>query len=355
MKSLPVDDPLTGDTIVVTSYTTATSRFLRHWIQLAGKKRLPLTKLTRAECIAEGIPLDQFQTQFEEAKAMRAEKAGTITYELRISAGLFGTSIWDEAHRLKNLVTQMLYTLIKMRHRRVLLLTASPFMRRLKDLTSILQVVAETSVTQLLASGSQKRVKVVEDYDDIRVLLAENGGSYLAADKQTQARLITALDPNAYEGIMNAHDDTPSIVRKVVPAPLSILALRRVTGQKVWVDGVEYTIAGNIPPFHCCVVELEPTAWESLYYGRAHRAKFGEEDSYQVEATEHAKGIDPPTPVGPQPVVDAETEGRENVDKRRRLQTASNNSALDNMYEYKMPADAKTVQKWYVLSKLTGQ
>ncbi|KAK3617323.1 hypothetical protein LTR56_025365 [Elasticomyces elasticus] len=153
-----------------------------------------------------------------EAKELREEGARDMRYETRVPKGVLGVSIWDEVHKLKN-------------YKRVMILTASPFMRRLRDLTSILEVVHDTSLSS--ARGVERldiSDTTVEDFYQLHEKLVACGSSYLYANAETRVELYGALDPRAYSQLMTSWDDAPTVVRKVVPAPLAILGLRRVTG-----------------------------------------------------------------------------------------------------------------------------
>ncbi|KAK5690493.1 hypothetical protein LTR17_025939 [Elasticomyces elasticus] len=351
VKSLPVDDPATGNIIIVTSYTTAAARFLTHWMRKVSDPtdRRPITALSRQECDAAGIDPSQLDSLQRDAQALKSDGAWEHVYELRIPTKLFGVSHWDEAHKMKGVGTQQLHTLKWLKHGWVILLTASPFMRRLRDLTSLLSIVLETSLPDGFHTSTERSQITVPQFAEVTSRLKACGGSYLKASDEDKAFMRRALDPMAYDTLMAEFDDSPAIVRKVVPAPLGILALRRVTGQKIMVGEKEYIIAGDIPAFYCTFVELEPNAREYTLYKRAHKLKIGEQDIDMVPAETHPRGIDPdPTPLT-NVVEDNDTEARENVDKRRRLQTCTNNAGLDNMYEYNVPANAKDVQKWYEL------
>ncbi|KAK1052070.1 hypothetical protein LTR12_001493 [Friedmanniomyces endolithicus] len=276
IRALPLNDPGTAKVIVVTSYTTAAARFLRHWmVDKKSNKRYPFTRLTRTECEEEGMDREAYITASAIAAELNEERGGKKSYELRVNPGLFGTSIWDEAHRLKNVKTMQLFTGLNLQHRRVILLTASPFMARLKDLTSILRIASETSTATVKATKTEDGTLPIEHYDHIRQVLADCGGSYLKADDRTRTQLVTALDHEAYTKLMDDHDKDSAVVRRVVPAPLGIIRLR-VTGQIFIAHGQQPTIAGSIPSFHCTVVELHPNPVEMEMYEVAHKAKFGE-------------------------------------------------------------------------------
>ncbi|KAK3616703.1 hypothetical protein LTR56_025780 [Elasticomyces elasticus] len=191
-----------------------------------------------------------------------------------------------------------------------MMLTASPFIRRLRDLTSILEVVHDTSLSS--ARGVERSDisdTTVEDFHQLHEKLVACGSSYLHANAETRVELYGALDPRAYSQLMTSWDDAPTVVRKVVPALLAILGLRRVTGQTVRASGKD----------------------EAMIYATAYGIKVEEEDTNRVEAGVHATPLDPLP--GMKPLENPDTKMHENIDKRRRLQTATNNSTLDKMYK----------------------
>ncbi|KAK3655279.1 hypothetical protein LTR22_010309 [Elasticomyces elasticus] len=79
-----------------------------------------------------------------------------------------------------------------------------------------------------------------------------------------------------------------------------------------------------------------------MIYAIAHGIKVEEEDTNRVEAGAHTTPLDPPP--GIKPLENPDTKMHENIDKRRRLQTATNNSTLDKMYTFRVRANAKEVQ-----------
>ncbi|KAI7115754.1 hypothetical protein KC316_g19059, partial [Hortaea werneckii] len=344
IRAMPPNHPRTGQYIFVTSYTTATYRLLSHWLVKKDGTRLPTSKLSAEECVRWNIDPENLAQLKIDAEDARTDSEFSRHYDLRVGPGLFGTAIWDEAHRLKNPRTQSLFTLMTLKFTRVLLLTASPYPRRLKDLSSLLRVVEHTSA----AEGAQHSFKhdlTVPDYIHAGELFAQHGRFYPAAPREVQLTLAEALGCASYQTLMQAHDSDVAIVRKVAPVPLSILGLRRVSGQKVMARGREYVIAGDIPPFHCTVVELEPNDIEYALYRRAHAAKIGEDETIIVPAQDHPQPINPPAAMRDLLDTESEIEGRDNIDKRRRLQGATFHSGLDNVHEYKLRANAKEVQK----------
>ncbi|KAK0876428.1 hypothetical protein LTR87_009729 [Friedmanniomyces endolithicus] len=210
---------------------------------------------------------------------------------------------------------------------------------------SIFRIASETSTATVKATKTKDGTLPIEHYDHIRQVLAKCSSSYLKADAQTHAKLVIALDHEAYTKLMDDHDEEGAIVRRVVPAPLGIIGLRRVTGQTGTAHDQHHTTASNIPPFHCTVVELHPNPVEMEMYEVAHKAKSGEAEVNIVAATPLAKGIPPLCSHAlPTPVEDPETTARENIDKRHRLQVATNNPALDMSYKKSVPAKAKDVR-----------
>ncbi|KAK6395837.1 hypothetical protein LTR81_026054 [Elasticomyces elasticus] len=181
-----------------------------------------------------------------------------------------------------------------------MMLTASPFIRRLRDLTSILEVVHDTSLSS--ARGVERldiSDTTVEDFHQLHEKLVACGSSYLHADAETRVELYGALDPRAYSQLMTSWDDAPTVVRKVVPALLAILGLRRVTGQTVRASGKDVIIAST------------------MIYATAYGIKVEEEDTNRVEAGVHATPLDPLP--GMKPLENPDTKMHENIDKRRRL------------------------------------
>ena len=90
---------------------------------------------------------------------------------------------------------------------------------------------------------------------------------------------------------------------------------------------------------------MEPQLFKALLLMRAYKAKLGDGDEFKVEAVPHATSMDPPVTARKQDG-DSSTESRENMDKARRLQTATNNAGLDELYRNKFSGNAKDVQKW---------
>jgi len=345
IRTLPIDNEETGNVMVVTSYNTAAKRFLRHWWFSPDGTRYPISRLTKQECKEADIPLEQFQAMLDEGCRLRDSGFGYAMYQIRVPPGLFGLGIWDEVHRLKNMWTQQMQTLLQLKQRRVLLLTASPCMRRLMDLSSILEIVSQTAEAQIMEFKKDGQ-RSIADYVQLHELLNQNGGSYLRVPDKLKPQIASLLQPGPYGELMKTQDAVPAVVRKVVPAVLSVIALRRVTGQFIKAEGKEHTIAGNIPPYHCTVVELEPDDFEYGQYWPLHVEKLGEPDQIRVEASVHAAPLQPVKGISQAPPVESDTEIRENMDKRRRLQTSTNNTGLDKFNSYHVPSKAKDVQKW---------
>jgi hypothetical protein len=345
IEALPVDNPRTGDTIIVSSYTTNATRMLRHFWNHPNGTKYPVTALTKAECAecVPPIPIDQYEAMLNRGRQLMEAGHGFRSYELRIKPHLFNVAIWDEVHRLRGFHTQQIAALLWQKFRRVLLLTASPCMRRLRDLTTILKIIAEVSVVGEKGKAAVVGERTVRDYVDFYNTLVACGGSFLHADEATRAYLATALDPDSYSALMGSFDESGVVVRQVVPAVLAIISCRRVSGQTIKVMGRDHVIAGNIPPFHCTVVELEPNDHETLLYQPLHKEKCGEDDVFRIKAQPHAR---PEKPLPGAPPPDPETEIRENVDKRRRLQAATCSLRLEQLARYQIPGKAKDVQRW---------
>ena len=121
-----------------------------------------------------------------------------------------------------------MYTLLSQRYGRVLILTASLFIRRLRDLTSILEVVNHTRKQGQYVAGLVGKRSVAE-YEQLGRELEYVGGSYLIVDKKTQDRLATLLDPAPYFDLMASFDDALAVVCKVVPSVLYLIGLRYIT------------------------------------------------------------------------------------------------------------------------------
>ncbi|KAK4904379.1 hypothetical protein LTR49_026157 [Elasticomyces elasticus] len=81
-----------------------------------------------------------------------------------------------------------------------------------------------------------------------------------------------------------------------------------------------------------------------MIYATAYGIKVEEEDTNRVEAGVHATPLDPLP--GMKPLENPDTKMHENIDKRRRLQTATNNSTLDKMYTFRVRANVKEVQTY---------
>ena len=77
-----------------------------------------------------------------------------------------------------------MYTLLSQRYSRVLILTASLFIRRLRDLTSILEVVNYTRKRGQYVAGLVGKRSVAE-YKRLGRELERVSGSYLIVDKKT--------------------------------------------------------------------------------------------------------------------------------------------------------------------------
>lgn len=100
--------------------------------------------MSEEECTEIGYSSEKFEEEHQRALDLKSERSGTTGYECRVLPGLFGNSFWDEAHTLKNTESQRVTTLLALKIKRVLLMTASPFVNRLRDLATILHIVHET-------------------------------------------------------------------------------------------------------------------------------------------------------------------------------------------------------------------
>ncbi|KAK0254794.1 hypothetical protein LTR02_005759 [Friedmanniomyces endolithicus] len=104
---------LTIEIIVVTSYTTAAARFLRHWmVDKKTNKRYPVARLARTECEEEGVDREAYITTSAIAAELDEERDGEKSFELRVMPRLFGTSIWDKTHLPKNVKIMQLFTAV---------------------------------------------------------------------------------------------------------------------------------------------------------------------------------------------------------------------------------------------------
>ncbi|KAK0854955.1 hypothetical protein LTR91_024942 [Friedmanniomyces endolithicus] len=103
----------TAKIIVVTSYTTAAARFLRHWmVDKKTNKRYPVARLARTECEEEGVDREAYITTSAIAAELDEERDGEKSFELRVMPRLFGTSIWDKTHLPKNVKIMQLFTAV---------------------------------------------------------------------------------------------------------------------------------------------------------------------------------------------------------------------------------------------------
>ncbi|KAK1084700.1 hypothetical protein LTR33_002509 [Friedmanniomyces endolithicus] len=283
----------TAKIIVVTSYTTAAARFLRHWmVDKKTNKRYPVARLARTECEEEGVDREAYITTSAIAAELDEERDGEKSFELRVMPRLFGTSIWDKTHLPKNV--------------------------------KIMQLFTATSTATVKPSKTEDGTLPIEHYDQIRQVRADCGGSYLKADDKTHAELVTALDHKVHTKLMGDHDKDGAIDRMVSSIQSQATSHRSTA------------LSSN------CTRAL--SRWRSTFEV-AHKAQFGEAEVTIVAATPHAKGI---PPLGahalPTPVEDPETEAREKIDKRRRLKVASKISAFEMFYRKNVPANAKDSQ-----------
>ncbi|KAK1047312.1 hypothetical protein LTR74_017775 [Friedmanniomyces endolithicus] len=183
IRALPLNDPETAKIIVVTSYTTAAARFPRHWmVDKETQKRYPVMTLTRTECEEESMAREAYITASAIAAELNEERSEEKSYELRVKPGLFGTSIWDEAHWPKTVKTIIFW------------------------------IAAKTSTAAVKATKTEDEILPIEHYDHIRQVLTHCSGNYLKADNKARAELVTALDHEAYTKLMDDHDKEGAIV-----------------------------------------------------------------------------------------------------------------------------------------------
>ena len=280
---------------------------------------------------------------YQRGRELKAERSGRTGFEIRVRPGLFGNSFWDEAHTLKDTRSQRVSTLLKLKLPRVLLMTASPFVNRLRDLSTMLTIIHETGAKDVITVGSGEHLTIA-DYKNIRAQMLNAGGSWLKLDGDQRASVVRCLDVGSFHALMTTHDDNGQVAREVVPAPMGTIILRRVAGQKLTVGGQEVMIGADIPSYHCTTAEVSLGPVQEEIYTRLHREKFGAPDYFVVEP-------DQPRPIDLDKHLEAhepedDLQVRENADRARSLMCAASNAGIQRLYDNKVAANAKDVQTW---------
>lgn len=345
IDGLDVLNPATANIMVVSSYSTCAARMLRLWQCRENGERYPLTRMGRDECREQGLDPDQFEELHRKAWDLKKQSTGWVASEPRARKDMFGNGVFDEAHELKGEMSLRLQAIDALAIRRLLLLTASPFVNRLRDLTTVLRLVESVAEKSMTSTGTGVDLEI-EDYKKIRAEMQEAGGSWLKLNSKQKQSIVRALHTRSFRTQMTRHDDNGDVARQIVPAPMSIFVLRRVAGQKMLVHGKEYEIAADIPPYHCTTVELKMTPIQQTIYDRVHQEKFGDPDLFIMRAE---PGKNPPVDLATHPHGPSEEEmetARENIAKARSLACASNNAGIQLLYDNDVAANAADVKKW---------
>ncbi|OBT52141.1 hypothetical protein VE04_08950 [Pseudogymnoascus sp. 24MN13] len=254
------DDPATALQIVLTTYQTFHIRTI-FFESTKGKGR--------ADDGLGGPEEDDFGDEADEAVLSR-EELRTISTK---AAGLFGTVLADEAHKLKSVFTRTHQSIARLGASRMLLITATPTINKSIDLYGILSLIWDG-----LRDGLKDRLDFSLD-DPVDVELDDYRAATLAMrqcestqfDLEELAARVKFLNPTTFKRIVSSEQQlTTGTAAAILPIILSTIQLRRVRGGEIVVDGKTEIIGGSIPLYKIITVELEMSQIQAERYAAIH-------------------------------------------------------------------------------------
>ena len=101
--------------------------------------------------------------------------------EARMEPGLIGTLVYDEIHRFRTTSALQMNMLLKLGAERCLMLSASPFMSRLRDFGIILHIV-DNFAGNLTRQKQVHEPLTVKQYEDIAQRIQKAGGNWACCE-----------------------------------------------------------------------------------------------------------------------------------------------------------------------------
>lgn len=256
VRGLDPNDPQTGRTVILTTYTTFHYRTLDTTAAIAiadSEKRTKKGRTTAAPVIDanEEIEDDDFAEVDEEILNLMVTKFQDTS--------IFDRLICDEAHKVKSPRTKSFKALADLNFRWRIMITASAMLNKPVDLVGPLSLIFQPAWSrgQVSADDYASELPAIEQ---VNSLVADASDELTAVDL---SRFLYLLEPDSFrkqalttgiDGQMNVE-----IARKVIPSLWKLFQLRRTMSDNVVVNGKAEPIGKVIPTYRCYTVELQPT------------------------------------------------------------------------------------------------
>jgi hypothetical protein len=319
-------DPATTRTVVLTTFQSWQSLVLDKSTEFYK----PDAKVT-AEQEADGPEVDYNPDAEDEASPEAEEElvTGEVNIKrervkrctLRMDPETFGVIIIDEAHRVKNPLALQTSAILNAKY---ILVTATPFKTHVRDLWGLLRFPWK-NVRLAYPNEVIDGYAAATDYAKLENLLkTKYQGSLLKVDEEDMFSFLSALDPVKYRKHVGTKDNIEA-GNTVVPLSAMLITKRRVKGQSLEIEGVQFELGSDIPHYRVTTVELRLTTSEAALYKPIYervRAKHGRKMS-AIAADD-----DPGAKSG-----------------RRTLVLASNNTMLDRFETRGIDASAGVVHE----------
>ncbi|KAF4546952.1 Hypothetical protein D9617_88g007500 [Elsinoe fawcettii] len=373
LDSKPKDDPKSAQCFVLTSYETWATRtpVLRSLgVERDGEKPTnvrydPVTpkpvRLTKIQ--SEGLTTDQkrelvkglrleAEIEAEGENARRREAAVESAAPSEVVAdyssrfeGCFNGAILDEGHKIRNPDTRNHWTILKVKIKNILILTASPLIDRVEDLRGIMTFFWDKLASSAVKELNPEDGDIGEQYSKHLPRLTAD---FTACNGETPT-LNHLLNPDTFHQLFKDNRSLKSkLADQVLPTVMAMMSLRRVAGQGLRMpDGSEITIGGNIPPFTVTTVELATTPQHRLMIAKASRGL--------SEAAKASKGDTDDKDIRNTIGVWAdgeEDDGLQDIRGLRRMSHVVFNGALDTMMRKGVDISADSVAKWNLNNKV---
>jgi SNF2 family DNA or RNA helicase len=262
---------------------------------------------------------DQFWEQIQYAK-------------LLIPDDLWSIIIADEAHRVKNRGSKQAMVLYKQKSAYILN-TATPFINSVDDLHGPLLFLFKSVEKQVRAASLQQPNR--QGYKQLAEDFEEHYQRDLHSIPHNRLNMyLSALDPATFKTLIRSESGVAglNLSHDIIPLPMMLTCLRRVMGDALNVHGREIVLGAEIPPFELTIAVVRHGAVEASVYRAAHRECIAEPQSDKRLASQ----------------VNADNDSRHpsNI-RRRRLQHAALNPALDQMYRRNVGNEAQGIQKFF--------
>ncbi|KAF4547815.1 Hypothetical protein D9617_35g089660 [Elsinoe fawcettii] len=253
LDEMDPSDPETGRTFIVTTFTTFWQRTLKRKTQII---EVQAPKEVDSVLMNGEDAADEEHESTNDFKKLDEDSYGYLSlYSQSRLEDRFGLVIVDEAHKIKNKTTKTALAILKLEAEHHIFLTASPMINDVSNLEGILDffwrpIQSNKLYTHRIKTGREHNP--VLEYDRVAAMLGPSNSS----GQDSFCNII--LDPVPFARVFSGKSSTDAeLSQKIIPAIMSMISLRRVSGQElVGHDGETFKIGDNIPPWIMTTVEL---------------------------------------------------------------------------------------------------